>query len=415
MNFEPEKFFIGLVDFFSIILPGGLAAYLAKDYAAFHLLGQEEFRLDGTEQWMVFLFVSYLLGHFAFLVGSFLDELIYENFRNCTFWGQVRRLAEGKRRSWGAARWLAETFWFFGKGADEAIMRAQRIKAHALQAIGASNAINTFQWSKARLSKDHPQGLIAVQRFEADSKFFRSFVVVLTVVSVIYFAHCRIGAGLLCGGLVVPALLRYVDQRFKATQQAYVFVITLEAMQPQAGVKAARAGAITHAGGVVFRECKDKGKNKDKDKDKVEYLLVRAKGEPAQWVLPKGHIEAGESATETAVREVYEEAGCWACILQGMGTKTFSWPTSTVAFYLMEYVSELTDEELARQRWNQPLENRGRAWLPLAEAKEKASFDETKRLLDQADDARKKISPKSLICRAIGWVRGSSPCPARPR
>src|SRR5262249_38242010 len=152
-----------------------------------------------------------------------------------------------------------------------------------------------------------------------------------------------------------------------------------EAMQPQAGVKAAaRMGAITHAGGVVFR----------KGKDKVKYLLVRAKGEPTQWVLPKGHIEAGESATETAVREVFEEAGCWARILQAMGTKTFgvgSWPTSTVAFYLMEYVGELTEKELARQRLNQPQENRERQWLSLDDAKKEASFEETRSLLQQAD------------------------------
>ena len=29
MNFEPEKFFIGLMDFFSILLPGALLTFLA--------------------------------------------------------------------------------------------------------------------------------------------------------------------------------------------------------------------------------------------------------------------------------------------------------------------------------------------------------------------------------------------------
>src|SRR5262249_42230994 len=152
---------------------------------------------------------------------------------------------------------------------------------------------------------------------------------------------------LLCGVLVVLALLRYVDQRFKATQQAYWFVITLEAMNPQTGVKAAAptGKAVTHAGGVVFR----------KRNGQAEYLLVQATDDPAQWVLPKGHSEAGESATQTAVREVYEEAGCWARVLQGIGRETFgvgSWPTSTVAFYLMQCVGEVTAEDLARQRRN---------------------------------------------------------------
>jgi len=31
MNFEPQKFFIGLMDFFSILLPGALLTYLLMD------------------------------------------------------------------------------------------------------------------------------------------------------------------------------------------------------------------------------------------------------------------------------------------------------------------------------------------------------------------------------------------------
>jgi len=31
MNFEPQKFFIGLVDFFSILMPGAMLTYLGKD------------------------------------------------------------------------------------------------------------------------------------------------------------------------------------------------------------------------------------------------------------------------------------------------------------------------------------------------------------------------------------------------
>jgi len=31
MNFEPQKFFIGQIDFFSILLPGALLTYLLKD------------------------------------------------------------------------------------------------------------------------------------------------------------------------------------------------------------------------------------------------------------------------------------------------------------------------------------------------------------------------------------------------
>lgn len=61
------------------------------------------------------------------------------------------------------------------------------------------------------------------------------------------------------------------------------------------------------AGGIVFR------RNKAGD---IEILLIQdPKG---RWSIPKGHVEEGETAQETALREIGEEAGltnveamCW--------------------------------------------------------------------------------------------------------
>ena len=225
MNFEPQKFFIGMVDFFSILMPGALLAYLGV------LLSQGCFRLVGAETWMVFFFASYLLGHFVFLLGAKLDDLIYEPLRKSTYWGQVERLADGKGLSANSWRALAASSWLFGKNADAAVMQAQRLKALALQGLSAEGTMNAYQWCKARLSKDHPEGLVTVQRFEADSKFFRSFSVVLFILALMLFFLALISpflprpgffficAGLffVCAGLLPLAVWRYVDQRFKST------------------------------------------------------------------------------------------------------------------------------------------------------------------------------------------------------
>jgi 8-oxo-dGTP pyrophosphatase MutT (NUDIX family) len=61
----------------------------------------------------------------------------------------------------------------------------------------------------------------------------------------------------------------------------------------------------THAGGIVYRQ-----------RVEPEILLVTARRSPHDWVYPKGHIEAGESPEETAVREVLEEAGVAARIVR---------------------------------------------------------------------------------------------------
>ncbi|MBM3209814.1 NUDIX domain-containing protein [Candidatus Saccharibacteria bacterium] len=52
------------------------------------------------------------------------------------------------------------------------------------------------------------------------------------------------------------------------------------------------------AGGIVFRR---------NEKKEVEILLIQdAKN---RWTIPKGHIEDGETAQQTALREIGEEAG----------------------------------------------------------------------------------------------------------
>lgn len=52
------------------------------------------------------------------------------------------------------------------------------------------------------------------------------------------------------------------------------------------------------SGGIVFRR---------DDKGAVEILLIQDAKD--RWTIPKGHIEEGETAQETARREIGEEAG----------------------------------------------------------------------------------------------------------
>lgn len=108
MNVEPQKFYIRLLDFFSVLLPGALLTYLLKNYMGPKLLDHSYSELVGAERWIAFLFCSYLLGHFIFLLGSrVLDDHVYDRIREATYKKQIERLAKGKSLSSGLARWLA--------------------------------------------------------------------------------------------------------------------------------------------------------------------------------------------------------------------------------------------------------------------------------------------------------------------
>ena len=371
MNLEPQKIFIGLMDFFSILLPGALLTYLLKGSLGPLFLGSADFsNITGTEAWVVFFFCSYLLGHFIFLLGAtILDDYIYEPVRKATLGSQFELLAGGKKLSLNLVRKIA--LFLFGRDADMPLRQVLLIKEHYLNPAGATEAINAFQWCKARLTVENSEGLAMVQRFEADSKFFRSLLIVLVVFIPWGLAQGQWDITLISTLLMLLAAWRYADQRMKATRQAYWHIITLESQSVDGYRRSTqpRQDGMTHAGGVVYRQ----------SGSQTEYLLVQAKQSPQEWVLPKGHIEAGEEMPVTAVREVFEEAGVLASVNADLGDITLLIDAEPirVKFYLME-----AQEEGA------PTEGRGHKWFVFDEAVKQATHPESKDLLNLAEQIR---------------------------
>jgi mutator protein MutT len=102
--------------------------------------------------------------------------------------------------------------------------------------------------------------------------------------------------------------------------------------------------ALTHAGGIVKRDT-PKGPH---------YLMVRARKNPMEWVIPKGHIDAGETPEQAAVREVREEAGVEAAIVAPLGTMEYDFRGEhcRVGIFLMRFVNEGPSEEGRTVAWH---------------------------------------------------------------
>jgi 8-oxo-dGTP pyrophosphatase MutT (NUDIX family) len=121
----------------------------------------------------------------------------------------------------------------------------------------------------------------------------------------------------------------------------------------------------THAGGVVYRM----------EDATLELLLVSSRYDKSIWVLPKGHIEPGEASDETAVREVFEEAGVTARVVEFLFTsqQVVRGASQQIEYYLLEWLAEEKNSE-----------GRKIAWLAGDAAIQRLTFDEHRAVVAKA-------------------------------
>ena len=101
------------------------------------------------------------------------------------------------------------------------------------------------------------------------------------------------------------------------------------------------------------------------------------------WSLPKGHIEVGETAEQTAIREVAEETGIRGIVLAPLGTIDYWFIADdrrvhkTVHHYLMGFAGgELCDDDV---------EVAEVAWFPVRDLPSTLAYADERRLALVAD------------------------------
>ena len=107
------------------------------------------------------------------------------------------------------------------------------------------------------------------------------------------------------------------------------------------------------------------------------------------WSLPKGHIELGETAEQTAIREVAEETGIRGSVLAALGRIDYWFVTEgrrvhkTVHHYLMRFSGgELCDADL---------EVTEVAWVPMQELPARLAYADERRLAQVAHELIDKL------------------------
>jgi hypothetical protein len=195
---KPSEFYVGVLDFFAILLPGAIATAILIPRYSDLIVGPLILALtNDTAKWVAFIICAYFTGHLIFLLGSYIDSL-YNSLR--------------------------ERFNPYGN--ESAFQCATRIRDSLIDEA-ERKALNTFQWSRSVLIVICPAAAEDVHRLEADSKFFRSLLVVCALAATAFFVSGLWLEGLVALALVAPCFARYYERRLKSTTQAYIHVISL--------------------------------------------------------------------------------------------------------------------------------------------------------------------------------------------
>lgn len=213
MGSKPSDFLIGIAEFIGVLLPGAVLAWMVSPALA-SLAARNALPIpSGSGGWVALAILAYLGGHLVFLVGSYLD----------TPYDLVRRQLRPR----------------------EGDVAYQAATALAKRELGDRfAALNTYKFATALLALAHPVAYGEVKQLEADSKFFRSLVVLALGWAVLGIAKSDGPVVVGALALATPCALRFGERRWKSTQRAYEYVVVLLGAPGLAA--ASGAAAATH-------------------------------------------------------------------------------------------------------------------------------------------------------------------------
>lgn len=214
---KPGDFSVGIVAFFSILVPGAVAIAVLAPFIdgkflksglilpdCSSLTSSLMLPADPAAGWAIFLTCAYFVGHLIYFIGSYLDR-IHEIFR------------EKRCRAFKKTEVINQ----------DVFNRVKDLREDLPSLMLLEQSINNYQWSRSVLASLFPAAASEVHELEAASKFFRSLFVVLCVVGITFLTYKQWLRGFVALLLAIPCFIRFYEQRLKSTTQAYLHTLTL--------------------------------------------------------------------------------------------------------------------------------------------------------------------------------------------
>ncbi len=223
---KPSDIFIGVTDFFSVLLPGSLFTWFCYGYAPdtscktfsiFYLPNGE------TEQVALFLMLAYIVGNLLFATASKLDSY-YDKYARAWF-------KKNNDICFHTARFIRDKSIDIKDWKTKLSKIGIEVQGELLEnekKYCKTEIVNTYKWAQHYIMANHPELLIDIKKFEADSKFFRSLVIAFILIALVNVI--KDNNGMLFIGFMLLAFAsfyRYCDLRHKSTERAYEVIVTL--------------------------------------------------------------------------------------------------------------------------------------------------------------------------------------------
>lgn len=206
-EYKPSDVFLGVIEFFAILLPG-----VACTFLVFLLLGENLIKLlfepvlcyldNEPKQWIAFLFSSYIVGHFLLSLGE-LVQCAREK------WFRIKRSKK--------------------YGYDLCLDRAKQV---ALRYHFDWDGKDLFYWAGSVVRAVNPAASAEIDRRGAEYKFFRSLVFVFIVACVLFWVHGAIGGVVVSVVLAVFSFLRFLYVCFIHKLLTYEYFVILDYLSP---------------------------------------------------------------------------------------------------------------------------------------------------------------------------------------
>ena len=244
---KPSDAFLGVIDFFSTLIPGAIALFLLIDQSWLHAPEGWPVILRGsTEGWVVFLVSAYVVGHVIASLGSMLFDWLYDRIyarwrRGTSAYARAPLGANPSRRAiikQGIRHVLKKT-----NPDDELLAIAKTIKRRQLEKVAKVAGVNpdhvsdTYWWAGTVVRALVPAGASEIDALSAQSKLFRSLAVLVPVAAL---SLGSVASAVIAGWLaaLVLVLWRFMKLRWDATERIYEYFIA-------ADVSAAELAAAT--------------------------------------------------------------------------------------------------------------------------------------------------------------------------